>query len=455
MQILRLFDQQGRFIRDNDEFSYIATSNHYLSDVVGLFWIGVLRPELEYAREWRDFGLGEMLREMDKQILSDGADFEASTGYHKFVTEMLLYSFLLAKRNDIGIPGTYWEKLRGMLEYLNGIMRPDGLAPLIGDADGSQIIPVVKRNADDPSYLLALGAVIFDEPKFKQSASLSPEILWILGDNGVNTFDSIKSLTTSPRSAAFPDTGAYVMRDGDFYLHFNASDCGVSGRGSHGHNDVLSIEVSAYGRPFIVDPGSYAYNLDREARQLFRSTAYHSTLEIDGLEQNSTNASMPFVIGNEAKPRVLRWKTTAGRELVIAEHSGYGRLKDPVTHRRLIQFDKQERYWWIEDKLLGKGTHVLRFYFHFADGLDVSLHEPSVVQACDKMSDARLMVFSIDADENPSFEPNFVSRNYGSRKDSISACWTVTTVVPCKFLWLIMPTSPADGEVDSPRSGRS
>ena len=85
--MLRFFDQHGRFILDNNEFSYIATSNHYLSDVVGLFWLGTLFPEFEHAAAWREFGLSEMLREMDKQILPDGADFEASTGYHKFVSE--------------------------------------------------------------------------------------------------------------------------------------------------------------------------------------------------------------------------------------------------------------------------------------------------------------------------------------------------------------------------------
>ena len=55
--MLTLFEQHGRYIRGDLEFSYIARSNHYLSDVVGLLWLGVLLPELEEADEWRDFGL--------------------------------------------------------------------------------------------------------------------------------------------------------------------------------------------------------------------------------------------------------------------------------------------------------------------------------------------------------------------------------------------------------------
>ena len=97
--LLTMLDQHGRYIHQNLEFSYLATSNHYLSDVVGLFWLGLMLPEFENAEKWRRFGLREMLREMDKQILPDGADFECSTGYHRFVLELLLYSFILCRAN--------------------------------------------------------------------------------------------------------------------------------------------------------------------------------------------------------------------------------------------------------------------------------------------------------------------------------------------------------------------
>ena len=98
--LLTMFDQHGAHIRRNLEFSHIATSNHYLSDIAGLFWLGIMLPELDGAEEWRAWALKEMLREMDKQILPDGADYEGSTGYHCFVLELFLYSFLLCRTND-------------------------------------------------------------------------------------------------------------------------------------------------------------------------------------------------------------------------------------------------------------------------------------------------------------------------------------------------------------------
>ncbi|HEX2270530.1 MAG TPA: heparinase II/III family protein, partial [Pyrinomonadaceae bacterium] len=250
--LLRVFQQHGNFIRRNLEFSYIATSNHYLSDVAGLLWLGVMLPELRDADAWRDFGLRELLREMDKQVLPDGADFESSTGYHRFVTELFLYSFLLCRNNDIQIAQKYWDKLHSMLLYIRGYLRPDGFAPLIGDTDGGQFLPIRKRRADDHAYLLALGAVIFNDPSLKIAGMETPEeLLWFLGEKGVTTFHEMPS--ESAGSQAFPHAGTYVMRHEDLYLCFNASGSGINGRGSHGHNDALSIEVAAGGRVFIVD----------------------------------------------------------------------------------------------------------------------------------------------------------------------------------------------------------
>src|SRR5688572_4453397 len=196
MFVLRLLQQHGRYIENNLEFSYIATSNHYLSDVTGLLWLGVLLPELSEAKNWREFGLAELLREMDKQILADGADYESSTGYHRFVLELFLYSLVLCRENKIQIDSKYWQKLHQMLEYVKAYLRPDGFAPLIGDTDGGQVLPVHPRRADDHAYVLEIGAEVFNDPDLMQ-----PE-------------------TTSK---AFRKAGIYIMRSGDCYLCFNAS----------------------------------------------------------------------------------------------------------------------------------------------------------------------------------------------------------------------------------------
>ena len=394
---LQLLQQHGTYIRRNLEFSYIATSNHYLSDVVGLLWLGVMLPELRVAEEWREFGLDQMLHEIDKQVLADGADFEASTGYHRFVTELLLYSFLLCRANDIEIEERYWSKLRQMLIYIAAYLRPDGFAPLIGDTDGGQVLPVVRRRADDHAYLLAIGSVAFND--------LAPK------------------LNTNAVSRAFPHAGTYIMREGDLYLCFNASDAGIGGRGSHGHNDALSIEVSAGGQAFIVDPGTYVYLADLQKRHEFRSTAFHSTVRIDGEEQNTTEVETPFVIGNEARPRVLEWKTNEEFDKVVGEHYGYTRLPQPVTHRRTVTFNKRERRWLIDDEFLGDGEHVYEARFHFAPEVEVQVRDTAVEA---RAGDVSLLISLLNAQIAPALESQPVSRDYGQMSDAVSACWRIS-----------------------------
>ena len=403
--VLELLQHHGNFIRRNLEFSYIATSNHYLSDVVGLLWLGLLLPELRDAEEWREFGRGEMLREMDKQVLADGADFEASTGYHRFVTELFLYSFLLCRANNVRVEKRYWSRLHQMLSYIRAYLRPDGFAPLIGDTDSGQVFPVVRRRADDHAYLLDIGAAVFSDPDLK---------------------------TQQPVSMAFPQAGTYIMRHDDLYLCFNASGAGINGRGSHGHNDALSIEVSAGGRAFIVDPGTYVYSADLAKRHEFRSTAYHSTVQIDGLEQNTINVDTPFVIGNEAQPRVLEWETNDDFDKVVAEHYGYS-----VTHRRTVTFKKRQRCWLVDDEFFGDGEHLYEARFHFAPGLDVRVNGGKI-QAGD--GDAWLVVTLLNSDAVPTLENQPVSHDYGEMSDAIVGRWRISGRIS-KLSWEIKPAT--------------
>jgi len=445
---LQMFDQHGAHIRRNLEFSYISTSNHYLSDVVGLLWLGIMLPELEAADGWRVFGLRELLREMDKQVLPDGADSEASTGYHRLVLELFLYSFVLCHANGIEIGKQYWSKLRAMLDYVRAYLRPDGRAPLIGDTDSGQVLPLVRRSADDHAYVLALGAAVFNEPRFKFSTRevMPEELLWVLGEEGVRVFQSLAETGGDIGSQAFKDAGTYIMRDRDLYLLFNASGNGLLGRGSHGHNDALSLEVSACGTSFIVDPGTYVYSADLQERQLFRSVAYHSTVEVDNAEQNSTDPALPFVMGDEAHPQVLSWETGGERDTIIAAHNGYKRLAEGITHARKVQFVKRERLWIVEDSLSGTGEHLFRFRFHFAPDLETSVRAQGIVRACDKMTGAQLFVAALDLDVVPEFEPRFTSRDYGAKAASVSVCWTVRAATPCKFRWAIVPACADDDE---------
>jgi hypothetical protein len=358
---------------------------------------------------------------------------------------MFLYSFVLCHLNGIDVEARFWTKLRGMIEYIRAYVRPDRLAPLVGDSDSGQFLPIVRRRADDHSYLLALGAAVFHEPRFKpitrsadlQNSEETPEeLFWILGERGVADYEGLPDGEV-PISRAFPDAGLYILREGDLYLLLNASESGIKGRGSHGHNDALSIEVSAGGAAFIVDPGSFVYTHNLSERHLFRSTAYHSTVQVDGVEQNTTDEAIPFIIGNEARPRVLSWETTAEADSVVVEHYGYQRLPQPVTHRRTVRFKKVERYWLVEDELTGEGTHDFAFRFHCAPGLEVTV--AGCLRLHDNSTGARLFVASLSGFPRPELQSGFVSTDYGARQPSVIACWSEQAAVPRRRRWAIVP----------------
>lgn len=440
-RLLRIFDQHGTFIRDHLEFSYIATSNHYLANIAGLFWLGEMLPELAAAAEWRAFGLRELKREMSKQVLPDGADGESSTGYHRLVLELFAYSFLLCRLNGIEIGEDNWQRLHRMFGYLRAYLRPDGLAPLVGDSDSGQVFSICRRRGNDHGFLLAIGAVLFNDSDFKDgNPPPAPELLWLFGEHGIKKYEALKSDHPGVTSQQFPDAGVYVLRNDDLYLLFNASGAGLNGRGSHGHNDVLSIEVSACGRAFIVDPGTYVYTADSHERHLFRSTAYHSTVQIDDVEQNKTEETTPFIIGDDARPRLIDWFAgdASGLDRVSAEHYGYKRLPQPVTHRRTVVFHKHERFWVIADAFVGAGEHTLAARFHFDSSLEVTLKNEGVC-ALDRGSGHTLFLHSLDLKEGAQLESNFTSRDYGEKLNSVSACWSSKRSMPVILRWLIVP----------------
>jgi uncharacterized heparinase superfamily protein len=283
-----------------------------------------------------------------------------------------------------------------------------------------------------------LGAAVFQEPHFKIAGSPPQEMLWVLGEQGLRDYQALP-VGEPAHSQAFAEAGTYVLRNGDLYLLFNASGSGVNGRGSHGHNDALSIEVSACGSAFIVDPGSYVYTADLKERHRFRSTSYHSTVEVDGAEQNITDEQAPFVIGNEAEPRVITWATGPETEVVSAEHTGYGRLTHPLTPRRTVRFEKPRRFWVVEDGLIGEGEHDFSFRFHFAPGLECSVRSDAMIEVCDKMNGARLIISASGIDAQPELEERFSSRDYGAKKPSVSVCWRVRAVMPTTARFVLIP----------------
>jgi len=176
---------------------------------------------------------------------------------------------------------------------------------------------------------------------------------------------------------------------------------------------------------------------------------------------------MPFIIGNEAQPRVLSWETNPDFDRVVGEHFGYQRLAQPVTHRRTIEFNKAGRWWRVQDELTGEGVHELKFRFHLRPDLEADARPDGTVAVCDKMTGARLRITSNAgasplpdlevsegaaagtgklADMSLILEPRFSSNDYGHREPSVSVCWSVHAALPFSASFWLLPILAGEDE---------
>ena len=181
----------GRHIINNLEFGYIR-GNHYLSDIVGLVYLGIIFQETKEGKKWLERGLSALEEEMKFQVYPDGVGFEGSISYHRLVAELFLSATLLCLKNGIDFPLWYMDRLEKMIEFVMYYTKPDGTAPQLGDNDDGRLHILSNYgnwNRVDHRYLLSGGAVLFKRRDFKEAVGeFHEEAFWLLGEEGLNIY---------------------------------------------------------------------------------------------------------------------------------------------------------------------------------------------------------------------------------------------------------------------------
>ena len=250
-------------------------------------------------------------------------------------------------------------------------MRPDGIAPNVGDNDDARVLSFDTAKARDHRPLLGAGASFFGDENLKAAAGSIPAcLIWLLGSQGIAAWNSLPTISTSNETKYFKDSGVVIVRNENNFLWVDVGDVGLAGRGGHGHNDILSFELVLQGIAVVVDPGSFVYTADPEARNLFRSTAYHNGLSIDGTEIAPMYGM--WTINDCARPLGIQVKTEGTTSTIWASHNGYCRLSDPVMHTRKIKFDVKTGTFLCEDSLGCAGCHRVERYLHLDQSIEVS-----------------------------------------------------------------------------------
>ncbi|MGE7592971.1 alginate lyase family protein [Peribacillus frigoritolerans] len=334
----------GRYIKKNLENKSVHTGNHYLSNIVGLVWLGIYFNSFtisdvnkrNHPKKWLEYGLEEMEKEMFVQNNPDGTNYEASTSYHRLVTELFLITTIMCKKNDIYFTKNYMGRLEKTCEFIMNITKPNGLSPIIGDADDGRLLILSNYSTwirNDFRHLLGIAGELFDRDDFRYyGKEYSEDAFWI-HQNFKNVVEKPKPLT----SIDYKDGGYYILRNDRVYCCIRCGELSFRGEGVHSHNDQLSFELNVDGEDFIVDPGTYIYTSDYKMRNLFRSTAMHNTVQIEGQEQNVFEEKNLFYMKEQTFARNLKFNNS----FFEGEHVGY-KEKIGVTHNRKI-FLKEDR----------------------------------------------------------------------------------------------------------------
>ena len=359
----------GKYIFKNLEKALQYSGNHYLSDLVGLIWLGLYFKNFKYDKEevknnpkiWLNFGLKEFEKEMKNQVNPDGVDYEASTAYHCLVTELFLFTSILCSKNNIAFSKEYRDKLEKMIEFIMNITKPNGYIPLLGDMDSGRFVVLSDYGTIDKRdfrYLIALGGEYFnrDDFKFYSYSNNNQTPFWCFE----NISKTKERLPIKLESKAYKDSGYYILRNNKIHIIIKCGPNGINGNGGHTHNDQLSFELNISGKDFIIDPGTYVYTSNCILRNLFRSTSMHNTLRVENLEQNSFEEKELFRINNETNAQLLNFNNNYFK----GRHYGY-RDKAGIIVEREVELEDNKTIindFIIEDPGNIKYKKFIRFH---------------------------------------------------------------------------------------------
>jgi hypothetical protein len=136
-------------------------------------------------------------------------------------------------------------------------------------------------------------------------------------------------------------------------------------------------------------------------------------------------------------PKVIEWNSNAERDILIAEHYGYTRLKTPVIHRRKFEFDKKEETLVIIDQLDGKAEHTMDYFLYFHPQVEVmKISDLTFRLSREKLNllieiKTRINKFKIE------IEKSHYSESYGRIEKSLRIHLSSSYQLPCEIVTVV------------------
>lgn len=131
--------------------------NHTLTALAGLLFVAAYLPSSRESNGWLAHAGRRMVAETERQFGPDGANFEASTSYHRLSAETVIHATALMagmpeeRRQFLpAFPGDWWERIFRMARFSADLTKPDGRVIQTGDNDSGRffkLFPVYRRTS--------------------------------------------------------------------------------------------------------------------------------------------------------------------------------------------------------------------------------------------------------------------------------------------------------------------
>lgn len=373
---LREIQDHARLLEDSLK-NQQRTGNWVTSEVYGLFSIATLYPEMKDAARWRQTALDRMKTELKRMVLPDGMEAELTPNYHMVALNGFRGILLLAEKNKIAIPDETLKIVLSMYRALVTVMDQRGFDVGTNDSPAWDAVAEARRGLQ---------------------LAYDPVLDWAVsgGQRG-------KPL---PDSTSLPYAGFYAMRSGwkpeDLFLFFRAGPTGIG----HEHEDMLQVDITAFGKPLLLDAPNALYD-HSDYRRFILGTEAHNTITIDGKWQHRGQTRM-----QQWRPARASWITTPLFDLAAGIYDGgyqknifdqskeyqpmqwIGEIDHSVQHTRRVLF-LLPYYALLLDTVDGKGTHTIESRFNVAAPA-VRINPQTQAAFSENMEGAQLAIYPLE-----------------------------------------------------------
>ena len=299
---------------------YSSPYNHLIGEAAGLWLIAQLCPSGDSRSKWSATARQVLLDYGPKQFHSDGFSVEQASSYHAYTLSFLAMVQSTANSINVSGLGNLSDVIQKACAFARALEQPDGRLPMLGDADTARVCPVLPEDYWDFRALFSWVASAFKLQPNNFMNSL--ESYFWLGATALPQQEQVVSSRLTTKQV-FPESG-YMIRKGE--KDFLMFDIGPIAAGlfsdatpstAHGHADQLQVIAWNSHGPITQDPGMPHYGGDPTWTKFARSTAAHSTLEIEGYGPVRPGGRLEWS-HHASQPRAIAF-TIDGIDFMIAE----------------------------------------------------------------------------------------------------------------------------------------